>query len=267
MYDGMKIYKAIVTASSPSSGSVYVSIPSALGANISISVSTIGRSAVNGVWKVPAVGDQVVVAVEDDKFSNVYLMYPVDTSFEIANGSITEAKLATNSVTSDKILNNSVTSDKILNLSITEDKLANDSVVNEKLDMYRLRVRRVAPQTIGPLSTALIEFDTLDFEKPGNDSWIGALPNHAIAPRLSGLYAISAKITTSATAGTQTAMLAVDNFVSATPSTSFVGASSIVLTCNMFFYGSEILTLKVTNSNSSLSRSYTAMLSMILLTE
>jgi hypothetical protein len=262
----MKIYKAIVTASSPSSGSVYVSIPSALGANISISVSTIGRSAVNGVWKVPAVGDQVVVAVEDDKFSNVYLMYPVDTSFEIANGSITEAKLATNSVTSDKILNNSVTSDKILNLSITEDKLANDSVVNAKLDLYRLRVRRVAPQTIDPLSTALIEFDTLDFEKYNYNSWIGGLPNQAIYPQ-SGLYAISVKVTTSATAGTQTAMLTVDNFVSATPVTSFAGASSIVLTCNMFFYGTEVLSLKVVNSNSSLSRSYTAMLSMILLTE
>lgn len=260
MYNGMQVYRAVVTSSSSTTGSLYVSIPSVLGTSTSIAVSTIGRAAVSGVWTVPDVGDQVVVAVEDDKFSNVFLLYPVEPPVinptSIADGSITAAKLATNSVTSDKILN----------LSVTEDKIANNSVVNEKLDMYRLHARRVAPQVIQPLSTQLIEFDTIDFEKYNNDSWIGALPSQAVFPQ-TGLYAISVKVTTSATAGTQTAMLTVDNFVSATPLTSFAGAFSIVLTCNMFFYGSEVLSLKVTNSNSSLTRSYTAMLSMILLTE
>lgn len=240
MYNGMQVYRAVVTSSSSTTGSLYVSIPSVLGTTTSIAVSTIGRAAVSGVWTVPDVGDQVVVAVEDDKFSNVFLLYPVEppviNSTSIADGSITAAKLA------------------------------NNSVVNEKLDMYRLRARRVAPQVIQPLSAQLIEFDTIDFEKYNNDSVIGALPSQAIFPQ-TGLYAISVKVTTSATAGTQTAMLTVDNFVSATPLTSFAGAFSIVLTCNMFFYGSEVLSLKVTNSNSSLTRSYTAMLSMILLTE
>jgi len=250
MYSGMQVYRALVTASSSTTGSIYVSIPSVLGTTTSIAVSTIGRAAVAGVWTVPDVGDQVLVAVEDDKFSNIFILYPVEPP-------VIEPLV---------IADASVTTDKLANASVTTDKLAHDSVVNENLDMYRMRVRRVAPQTVGPLSTGVIEFDTLDFEKYNNNSWIGGLPSQAIFPQ-SGLYAISVKITTSAAAGTQTAMLAVDNFVSATPVTSFAGALSIVLTCNMFFYGTEVLSLKVVNSNSSLSRSYTAMLSMILLTE
>jgi hypothetical protein len=74
----MQIYRAIVTASSSTTGSLYVSIPSVLGTSTSIAVSTIGRAAVSGVWTVPDVGDQVLVAVEDDKFSNVFLLYPVE---------------------------------------------------------------------------------------------------------------------------------------------------------------------------------------------
>jgi phage baseplate assembly protein gpV len=252
MYNGMQIYRAVVTASSSTTGSLYVSIPSVLGTSTSIAVSTIGRAAVSGVWAVPNVGEQVLVAVEDDKFSNVFLLYPVEPPVIAVEPPV--------------IADASVTTDKLANASVTTDKLAHDSVVNENLDMYRMRVSRVAPQTVGPLSTGLIEFDTLDFEKYNNNSWIGGLPSQAIFPQ-SGLYAISVTITTSAAAGTQTAMLTVDNFVSATPVTSFAGALSIVLTCNMFFYGTEVLSLKVVNSNSSLSRSYTAMLSMILLTE
>jgi hypothetical protein len=78
MYNGMQIYRAVVTAASSTTGSLYVSIPSALGTTTSIAVSTIGRAAVSGVWTVPDVGDQVLVAVEDDKFSNVFLLYPVE---------------------------------------------------------------------------------------------------------------------------------------------------------------------------------------------
>ena len=78
MYNGMQVYRAVVTSSSSTTGSLYVSIPSVLGTTTSIAVSTIGRAAVSGVWTVPDVGDQVVVAVEDDKFSNVFLLYPVD---------------------------------------------------------------------------------------------------------------------------------------------------------------------------------------------
>jgi len=72
MYNGMQMYRAIVTASSSTTGSIYVAIPSVLGANTSIAISTIGRSEKGNGWNVPDVGDQIIVAVEDDKFSNVF---------------------------------------------------------------------------------------------------------------------------------------------------------------------------------------------------
>lgn len=104
MYDGMKLYRAVVAASSPSTGAVYVSIPSVLGPTTTIGVSTIGRGPVDGVWAVPSVGDQVVVAVEDDKFSNLYLAYPApQQTLTISDGSITTAKLASGAVTISKL--------------------------------------------------------------------------------------------------------------------------------------------------------------------
>jgi phage baseplate assembly protein gpV len=75
MYDGLKLYKAIVAGSSTSTGAIHVKIPSILGPNESIEVSKVGRSASGGVWAVPAVGTQVVVGVDDNSLSNVYLMY------------------------------------------------------------------------------------------------------------------------------------------------------------------------------------------------
>ena len=93
MYNGMQVYRAVVTSSSSTTGSLYVSIPSVLGTTTSIAVSTIGRAAVSGVWTVPDVGDQVLVAVEDDKFSNVFLLYPVETS--IAPNTIVDADIST----------------------------------------------------------------------------------------------------------------------------------------------------------------------------
>lgn len=190
MYDGMKIYKAIVTASSSSSGSVYVSIPSALGANISISVSTIGRSAVNGVWKVPAVGDQVVVAVEDDKFSNVYLMYPIDTSFEIADGSITTTKIANDAITTDKIVNNAVTTAKIANGSVTTDKLGFSI---PSVNPTTLKVRRVSSQSIPGLTATMVSFDTEDSDSSG----LVTVPSTTITipTGMGGTYALSSKVT------------------------------------------------------------------------
>lgn len=76
-HPGMHIHRAIVTFSSTSSGEIQVKIPSILGNGISIAVSKIGRKATqSGTWTVPAVNDQVLVAVEDDRFSNVYIIYP-----------------------------------------------------------------------------------------------------------------------------------------------------------------------------------------------
>lgn len=138
MYNGMQVYRAVVTSSSSTTGSLYVSIPSVLGTSTSIAVSTIGRAAVSGVWTVPDVGDQVVVAVEDDKFSNVFLLYPVETS--IAPGSITSTEIATNTIVDADISASAnislsklasgalptgitVTTNNITNLSITKDDI------------------------------------------------------------------------------------------------------------------------------------------------
>ena len=138
MYNGMQVYRAVVTSSSSTTGSLYVSIPSVLGTSTSIAVSTIGRAAVSGVWTVPDVGEQVLVAVEDDKFSNVFLLYPVETS--IAPGSITSTEIATNTIVDADISTSAnislsklasgalptgitVTTNNITNLSITKDDI------------------------------------------------------------------------------------------------------------------------------------------------
>jgi hypothetical protein len=76
MYDGMNLYRGIVTYSSASTGDVMVKIPAVLGDSEVIAVSKLGRVPASGSWRVPAISTQVVVAVEDDRFSNVYLVYP-----------------------------------------------------------------------------------------------------------------------------------------------------------------------------------------------
>jgi hypothetical protein len=75
-YLGMHIYRALVSYASSSTGEIQVKIPSVLGSGSAISVSKVGRSEVGGSWPVPSVGDQVIVAVEDDRFSSVYIIYP-----------------------------------------------------------------------------------------------------------------------------------------------------------------------------------------------
>ena len=75
-YDGMSIYRALVSYSSSSTGEIQVKIPSILGQSSSLSVSRVGRKKVGQSWPVPDVGDQVLVAIEDDRFSNIYIIYP-----------------------------------------------------------------------------------------------------------------------------------------------------------------------------------------------
>lgn len=76
MYDGMEIYRALVVSSSMTTGEVLVKIPSILGADPAVAVSYIGRGKTGSTWKVPPIGQQVLVAVEDDRFSNVYMITP-----------------------------------------------------------------------------------------------------------------------------------------------------------------------------------------------
>lgn len=75
-YHGMSIYRALVSYASSSNGEIQVKIPSVLGSGSVLSVSKMGREPVGGIWPVPDVGEQVLVAVEDDRFSNVYIIYP-----------------------------------------------------------------------------------------------------------------------------------------------------------------------------------------------
>ena len=66
MYDGMKLYRGVISYSAGTS--IYVQIPALLGTTVSLPVSTIINT--------PAVvtGDQVIVAVEDSKASNVHVV-------------------------------------------------------------------------------------------------------------------------------------------------------------------------------------------------
>ena len=135
MYDGMKLYRAVVTSSASATGAVYVSIPSVLGPTTTIGVSTIGRGPVGGVWEVPSVGDQVVVAVEDDKFSNIYLITqgtPTATTSLITDSDISNSaaislsKLATGSLPTGI----TVATDNIVNLSVTNADISSTAGVS-----------------------------------------------------------------------------------------------------------------------------------------
>ena len=66
------IYRALVTYSDSTTGEIRVKIPSVLGATSELSLSRISRSAVNGVWSVPSVGEQIVVSADDENMTNVF---------------------------------------------------------------------------------------------------------------------------------------------------------------------------------------------------
>lgn len=76
MYDGMNLYRAVVSYASSTTGDIQVRIPSILGPTEVVPICKIGRESSDSGWSVPLVGSQVVVAVEDDRFSNVYVVYP-----------------------------------------------------------------------------------------------------------------------------------------------------------------------------------------------
>jgi microcystin-dependent protein len=86
MYEGMNLYRAVVSYVSATTGDINVRIPAILGPTEVLPVSKIGRAAVNGTWEVPLLGSQVVVAIEDDRFSNVYMVYPNLAVIQAAGG-------------------------------------------------------------------------------------------------------------------------------------------------------------------------------------
>lgn len=66
------VYRAIVTYSSSVSGEIKVRIPALSGVLDVVSLSTIGRSAYNGSWVVPAIGEQIVVTADDSNLTNIF---------------------------------------------------------------------------------------------------------------------------------------------------------------------------------------------------
>ena len=68
------INRAIVSYSNQSTGEIKVRIPSKFEPSVVLDVSFIGRKQVGGVWPVPTVGTQVVVATDGDDYANVFIL-------------------------------------------------------------------------------------------------------------------------------------------------------------------------------------------------
>ena len=68
------IHRAIVSASNTSTREIKVRIPSKFAPQLALDISFIGRKKVDGVWPVPAIGDQVVVTTDNSDYTNVFIL-------------------------------------------------------------------------------------------------------------------------------------------------------------------------------------------------
>lgn len=68
------VHRAIVSYADSSTGEIKVRIPSKFGPELTLDISFIGRKKVNGVWPVPAIGDQVVVTTDNSDYTNVFIL-------------------------------------------------------------------------------------------------------------------------------------------------------------------------------------------------
>jgi hypothetical protein len=68
------VHRAIVSASDPNTGEIKVRIPSKFGPELTLDISFIGRKKVDGVWPVPAIGDQVVVTTDSSNYTNIFIL-------------------------------------------------------------------------------------------------------------------------------------------------------------------------------------------------
>jgi len=66
------VYRAIVTYSNSVNGEIKVRIPALSGVLDVVALSTVGRSAYNGSWVVPAIGEQIVVTADDVNLTNLF---------------------------------------------------------------------------------------------------------------------------------------------------------------------------------------------------
>lgn len=69
----MSLYRAIVSNVNISKNSIYVKIPHVLGDQVSVSLQPPTANQYGWTWD-PAIGDQVIVAVEGNEFDKVYLI-------------------------------------------------------------------------------------------------------------------------------------------------------------------------------------------------
>lgn len=67
------VYRGVVVASNAATGEIIVNIPS-VGGNTRFSVSPVGRSPVNGVWKVPPINSIVLLTAEDRDLTTLFLV-------------------------------------------------------------------------------------------------------------------------------------------------------------------------------------------------
>jgi len=68
------VYRASVVYSNAITGQITVVVPQYAGVGATFDITKIGRSAIGGIWDVPNSGDQVLVAADDENFSNVFLI-------------------------------------------------------------------------------------------------------------------------------------------------------------------------------------------------
>lgn len=78
------VHRAIVSSSNSSTGEIKVRIPSKFGPELTLDVSFIGRKKIDGIWPVPAIGDQIVITTDNSDYTNVFILSvnPVATHYE-----------------------------------------------------------------------------------------------------------------------------------------------------------------------------------------
>jgi hypothetical protein len=78
-------HRAIVTHASAATGDIRVRIPAKFGSDTALDISRVGRKAINGVWYVPDVGEQIVVTSDDDSFTNIFWVQVDNPSLDLTD--------------------------------------------------------------------------------------------------------------------------------------------------------------------------------------
>lgn len=79
MYNGMKVYRGVISYTDGST--IYAHIPALAGSETALKIST------NVITPRVSIGDQVVVAVEDDKAYNIHVVSSTPAQLMVDGGS------------------------------------------------------------------------------------------------------------------------------------------------------------------------------------